>query len=246
MNTEHYDPHGQALADYFAGDTAATIAVYGDNGELLHADVPLSIFFRTAEEFPPLEHAAIELCRGRVLEFGAGTGCHSLALQQRGLDVCAIDFLPACASIARKRGVHDARLADIHTFDDGPFDTLLSLMNGLALVPSLAELTPFLSRLRELVKPGGQLLIDSTDLRKTGKFTSNPNSAATGPFHAEVKRQLEYKGRRGPVFSQLYVDPEMLFARADCGGWTGHLIEQDETGRFLAQLANKDGSAKAY
>lgn len=242
MNTKHYDPHGHALNDYFNGNTAATIAVYGDNGELLHPEVPLALFFRTPEEFPPLERKAVELCRGRVLEFGAGTGCHSLAIQERGLDVCAIDFLPACVEIARHRGVRDTRLADIRDFDDGPFDTLLSLMNGLAIVPNLGDLEPFLEQLRRLVNPGGQLLIDSSDLRKTGRYESKPESETdTVCFHAEVKRQLEYKGRRGLEFSQLYVNPETLFAHAVRAGWTGRLIDQDETGRFLAQLERKDG-----
>ena len=241
MNTKHYDPHGQALTDYFAGDTAASIAVYGDDGGLL-ADVPLSLFFRTPAEFPPMEHAAIELCRGRVLEFGAGTGCHGLALQERGLDICAIDFLPVCADIARRRGVRNVRVADIYTFDDGPFDTLLSLMNGLGVVPTLSELEPFLLMLRRRVRSNGQLLIDSVDLRKTDRFRARYGTVdGTGPFHAELRQQLEYKGRRGPVFSQLMADPQTLFDHAIRAGWKGRVVEQDETGRYLAQLVSQDG-----
>jgi hypothetical protein len=28
MATDHYDPHGQALLDYFNGDTSATIVIH--------------------------------------------------------------------------------------------------------------------------------------------------------------------------------------------------------------------------
>jgi len=131
MTTDHYDPHGQALLDYFHGDTSATIRIheYGKQKE-----VPLSLFFRGWDEFPSLERKAIEMCRGRVLDIGAGTGCHSLVLQERGLFVYAIDFLADCVEIMKKRGVKEAHCGNIHTFDAEPFDTLLCLMNGIAVV----------------------------------------------------------------------------------------------------------------
>ena len=56
MTTDHYDPHGQALLDYFNGDASATIVIheYGKQKE-----VPLSLFFRGWDEFPSLERKAI-------------------------------------------------------------------------------------------------------------------------------------------------------------------------------------------
>src|SRR5437762_1824951 len=104
---------------------------------------------RRASAPPPTRHprltkTATRACRGRTLDIGAGSGVHALALQARGLEVVAIDFLPACVEVMRARGVRDAQQADIQTYAAAPFDTLLSLMNGLSLVRALAGLQPFL------------------------------------------------------------------------------------------------------
>ncbi len=95
MNTDHYDPHGQSLIDYLDGASEAFVTVYDERREPCR--VPVSLFFREPDAFPPLERTALDLCRGRVLDIGAGAGCHALALQERGLDVVAIDFLSHCA-----------------------------------------------------------------------------------------------------------------------------------------------------
>jgi len=234
--TEHYQPHGQSLLDYLRGDTEAVIHVHSDGGQ--RTDVPVSIFFREPDHFP-LELQAIELCRGRVLDIGAGSGCHTLALEARGLEVVAIDFLPECVAVMRARGVRAAQQGDIHTFASEPFDTLLSLMNGLALVRDLRGLQPFLTRLRRLLKPGGQFLVDSCDLRKTGR----PQSQATvearrrdGRYFGESDLQLEYKGRRGAPFTQLCVDADTLNAHAQAAGWSCEIVVPEATGRYLARL----------
>jgi SAM-dependent methyltransferase len=236
VTTEHYEPHGQSLLDYLNGDTGAVITIHSAGGHT--TDVPVSIFFRAPDMFP-LEARALELCRGRVLDFGAGAGIHTLALEARGLEVVALDFLPACVAVMRARGVRDARCASIDTFMAEPFDTLLSLMNGLSLVRSLRGLQPFLVNLRRLLKPGGQLLVDSTDLRLTGRPQSAAMVAAaerTGRYFGEADLQLEYKGRRGAPFTQLHVDAATLTTHARAAGWVCEILEQEATGRYLARL----------
>ena len=166
MNNNSYDLHGVSLIDYINGETSNSIAVLNDAGERI--EVPVSIFFRDPADWP-LDRKAVELCRGRVLDIGAGAGCHALALQERGLAVCAIDNLQPCVEVMKRRGVTDVRCVDIFTADveslGGPFDTLLSMMNGFAIVKGLAELKPYLSLLRPLVKPDGQFIVDSSDIR---------------------------------------------------------------------------------
>ncbi|MFL6209629.1 MAG: class I SAM-dependent methyltransferase [Pyrinomonadaceae bacterium] len=235
-DTEHYNPHGQSLLDYQHGDTDAFTTVHSAGG--LTTDVPVGLFFRAPDMFP-LEQKALELCRGRVLDIGAGAGSHALALQARGLEVVALDFLPECVAVMRERGVREAVQADIHTFAAAPFDTLLSLMNGLALVRDLNGLQPFLASLRRLLKPSGQFLVDSVDLRRTGR----PQSAAmveaatrAGRYFGEADLQLEYKGRRGTPFTQLYVNANTLTEHAQAAGWVCEIVQQEATGRYLARL----------
>lgn len=85
-------PYGLALAACFRGAAEARVVVRRDDG--LEVPLPMGHFFRPPADFSPLEVAALDRCRGRVLDVGAGTGLHSLALRSRGLAVTAIDVSP--------------------------------------------------------------------------------------------------------------------------------------------------------
>ena len=110
------DLHGRALWDYFAGDEGATLGVHGDLGE--YDEIPVSLFFRGPDAFLPFERVAMAECRGRVLDVGAGTGVHALALQDRGFEVTAVEVMPQAAEIMRRRGVSDVVELDL-ILDDG-------------------------------------------------------------------------------------------------------------------------------
>jgi len=122
MNPQAMEPFGMALLAYFEGCANAELIVRRDNGK--EAPLPVSLFFREQSDFTAIEKAAIELCKGRVLDVGAGTGLHSMVLHRRGLPVTAIDISPQAVTIMRQRGLKDAHCADIFKFQDGHFDTL--------------------------------------------------------------------------------------------------------------------------
>src|SRR5512143_2688116 len=107
-------PHGLALAAYFAGDTAAELVVRREDG--VENRLPARVFFRNPEEFSPIETVALERCRGRVLDIGAGSGIHSLVLQSRGMAVTALDIDRRAAEVMARRGVADVRLGAILEF----------------------------------------------------------------------------------------------------------------------------------
>ena len=135
-----YSPHGAALADYFRGNEAAMLVCYQDGQR---DDVPAAFWFRKVSD--PLELMALDLAQGRVLDLGAGTGLHALELQRRGVDVTALDVSAEAVAIMTERGVEKARLGDLYSFDDAPFDTIICLCNGLDKVGRLADLPRFRS-----------------------------------------------------------------------------------------------------
>lgn len=236
MDQAPWRPHAEAMQAYFAGKTDAKIVVYDD---FERDEVPIAYFFREPEAFPPLERQALNLCYGRVLDVGAGSGCHTLALQARGLAVVALDTLPELVDIMSKRGVKNARCASIFDFSGPPFDTVLMMMNGLGIAETLAGLRRLLGHVRHLVTPNGQLLADSTDLRPR-QADGQPDWTATlrpdGRYIGELHFQLEYEGRKGPPFQQLYVDPDQLTDITHELGWTCELIFQPESPGYLARL----------
>jgi 2-polyprenyl-3-methyl-5-hydroxy-6-metoxy-1,4-benzoquinol methylase len=235
-----YDPHGAAALDYFNGDTSAAVTVHTEGRKT--KQVPMSIFFRTAANLLPLEDVALELAvkaGGRVLDVGAGSGCHSLILQERGAEVCAVDIVPVLVEVMKRRGVRDARCADILEFSAPAFDTILMLMNGAVMLEKLERMAPFLRHLRSLTKPTGQLLLHTADLRRTtdpAELARLEACRQSGRYFGEVATQLEYKGKKGAPFTALMVDPETLEAEAGKAGWSSEVLGWTDGVGYLARL----------
>jgi SAM-dependent methyltransferase len=237
MDPDAWKPHEAAMQAYHQGQYEAVIVVYDD---FERDEVPVSYFFRQADQFPAYEQMALERCRGRVLDVGAGSGCHTLALQERGFQVTAIEVLPALVRILRDRGVRDARLATWMELEADPFDTVLLLMNGIGLAETLPGLRRFLRKLRRLVRPDGQVLADSTDVRvrmDPGSSKRDNARRADGRYVGELHFQLEFEGCKGEPFPQLYVDAETLDRYARREGWSCEIIQPpDQHGHYLAGL----------
>jgi SAM-dependent methyltransferase len=237
MDLTAWKPHEAAMTSYHRGNQAAIIVVYDD---FERDEVPVSYFFRKPDEFPPLEMTAIDLSHGRVLDVGAGSGCHSLVLQDRGFDVTAIEILPGLVEILRERGVRDVRQASWMDVDAGQFDTVLMMMNGIGLAETLGGLQGLFNGVRRLVRKGGQLLADSTDVR----VRMDPEAGRTGALErpdgryvGELHFQLEFEGQKGPPFAQLYVDPATLRRHAVEAGWSCEIVQEpDVYGNYLARL----------
>ena len=225
------------MEDYFRGKHDAVLVVYDD---FERDEVPVSYFFRPPEQFPALEQLALELCRGRVLDVGAGSGCHSLALQERGFEVTAIEILPPLVRILKERGIRDVRQATWMDVEAEPFDTVFMMMNGLGLTETLAGLRRFFSEARRLVRPRGQVLADSTDVRARLDVEAGRTGAlerADGRYVGELHFQIEYEGRKGDPFPQLYVDANSLIRYAREADWDCEIVlEPDEYGHYLARL----------
>lgn len=45
------------------------------------------------------------------------------------------------------------------------FDTILMLMNGSGIIGKLENMTAFFQKMKQLLRPGGCILMDSSDLR---------------------------------------------------------------------------------
>ena len=173
---------GQALLDYHHGAAKATLTVHCNAAD----DEPLlaSYFFRTLLQMPELERLALDESRGRVLDLGAGAGCHSLELQSRGFEVKGVDVSAGAVQVMTERGVRTVARHDLFAPlppTELPYDTILLLMNGLGLTGTLDGLDKFLAHARSLLAPGGQILATSSDVRtSTRTKTVRCSSTSTG------------------------------------------------------------------
>jgi ubiquinone/menaquinone biosynthesis C-methylase UbiE len=240
MNPESMKPHGRALLDYFNGDYSARIAIHRDDGYTDY--VAVSTFFREPSDFSQIEQTALDLCRGYVLDVGAGAGPDSLALQERGLSVCAIDISPEACEIMRIRGIREVYCTDMYDFSGGPFDTMLMLCHGLGLLGDISGLDRFLEYAHRLAKSDGQIICDSLDVRYTGNplhLAYQQANRDAGRYFGEMRSHMEYKGKKWPLWKWLHVDPEMLTSKARKAGWSCEIVLQEDGGDYLARLTPK-------
>ena len=253
MNTEilsaDKDPMGAAILDFQQHGKAARLRVLSSMFE--EDEMPVKHLFRSVPEMPVLEQKALQLAKGRVLDIGAGSGCHTLALQEKGFAVKAIDISPLSCEAMKLRGVKDAEC--INLFDphlssgnhsgenqeqfEGVFDTILLLMNGTGIAGKIENLPALFLRLKALLNPGGQILIDSSDLKyiyenEDGSFDINLN----GAYYGEVDYQMIYKDVKGDRFDWLYVDFPLLKSIAETCGLHGELVEEGEHYDYLARF----------
>ena len=131
---------GRAIADYWKNGKAGRLRVFSPMFE--EDEIPVATLFRTYEDMSEIERKALDMVKGRTLDVGAGSGCHSLILQQRDVDVTANDISPLSVEIMRERGVKKVLEQDFFTLE-GQYDTILMLMNGIGIVGRLERMPEF-------------------------------------------------------------------------------------------------------
>lgn len=226
------DPMGHAVSDYWLTGRADKLIVKSDVTE--PDEIPVSCLFRTPDEMPAVEIKALEKCRGSVLDIGAGTGVHSLALKARGFGVKAIDISALAVDVMRSRGVEGAACLDF--FDSGfkqKYDTLLFLMNGIGIAGTLAGLDYFLNRCIEHLNPGGQILLDSSDI----SYVFDSSEAFPDHYYGEVLYQMIYKDIYSDIFRWLFVDFNTLRKACSRFGLNCTLLMEEENNSYLARLS---------
>lgn len=221
---------GQALVDFYNGsaDTLWINNKYGDPEEM-----PLEVFFRDAGQLTNLEKTALECCKGRVLDVGAGAGAVSLILQDE-LEVTAIESSEGACQVMRAMGVRNGIIGDVFDYKEGKFDTLLFLMNGIGIVGSLDSLTTSLQYFKSLLVKDGRLLLDSSDI----SYLYDEIPYSKDQYYGELKYQYEYKKQKGEWFNWLYVDFRTLQDHATEAGLKTELLFEDENDQYLACLTN--------
>jgi SAM-dependent methyltransferase len=234
MKTNSNDPIGQAILDYSKNKKPFDIVVSSDICE--DDIIPIEVLFRSFKDMPEIEKKAIKLCKGNVLDVGAGAGIHCHELIKNGLKVHAIDSSQGAVDYLKSIGI-PSTVSSFESFSSSTeFDTILMMMNGIGIAGTLSNLEKTLIKAKSLLKKGGQLICDSSDIRylyedEDGSMWMDLNSEYYGNF----KFQMHYKKISGPWFDWLYVDYDSLHLAAKKVGFKSvKVLEQDN--HYLAQL----------
>lgn len=210
MTIPFNDPLGHAIHEYFSSKIDFPITVISEDFD--DDKMKPSYFFRNYNNMPALEKKALKLCRGKVLDVGACAGSHSIWLQKNNFDVTALEISELCCLTMQKRGIKKIIQSDIFAYNENQYDTILLLMNGTGIAGTLIRLIDLFVHLKKLLRQGGQILIDSSDLiylfeDDNGYANLNLNSEK---YYGELQYQFEYKGIKSEPFPWLYTDIETI------------------------------------
>ena len=230
------DIFGKALIDFQNGSYSEDILTYSSLGE---KDVlPLPYLFRDYDAMPIIEQKALDLCRGKVLDVGCGSGSHSLHLQKKGFEVTGLDASEGAVAVAKLRGVRDVIHSNIFDYSGMKFDTILLLMNGIGIAGTLNEADRLMTQLESMLHRGGQILLDSSDIIYMFELDDDggywiPNN---GKYYGEVEFRMMYKGLKSDPFNWLYLDYNSLKQLAEQHKFSCEMICEGPHYDYLARL----------
>lgn len=229
------DIFGKALLDYQNGKYTEDLVTWTNISD--EDDLPLPYLFRSYKEMPPLEQTALKLAKGSILDIGCGAGSHSLYLQEKGMQVSAIDVSPGAVEVCQLRGLKHVALKHILE-ETRTFDTLLLLMNGTGIFGDIPQVGTYLKHLKSLLNPGGQILIDSSDIQymyedEDGGLWIDTNAN----YYGELDYFLSYKGEDETPMTWLYLDFNTLYTACKAIGLNCELIAEGEHFDYLAKLS---------
>ena len=249
------DPLGRAIADYWKTKTMVSTNRQADRLRVFSPmfeedEIPLTTLFRKYKAMPKIERKALDMVTGKTLDVGAGSGCHSLVLQEKGIDVTAIDISPLSVETMKERGVKKVLEQDFFALE-GQYDTILMLMNGIGIVGTLERLPEFFRQLDKILAPRGQVLCDSSDISyvfeterlRVGDGTSGTDCIIELPddmaYYGEHSFQMQYKDTIGEPFPWLYIDADTLRERAARNGYSVEVVAEGEHYDYLAKITKK-------
>ncbi|MFZ4435597.1 MAG: class I SAM-dependent methyltransferase [Flavobacterium psychrophilum] len=230
-----YDLFGKAILDYQTNNSPENLTTETSISEA--DEMPVEYLFRSFSEMPLIEQTALELAKGKILDIGCGAGSHSLYLQNKEYDVKAIDISANAIQACILRGLKNAHVQDLLAPENETFDTILLLMNGTGIFRTLDELPNYLQKLKSLLQPGGQILIDSSDL--IYMYDENEDGSYSIPaegYYGELTFTVSYKGQTDEPFPWLYLDYNTLQRAAQAHGLQCELIIEGEHYDYLARL----------
>lgn len=227
------DPLGAMMLDYYEGKRDVFVEVESATMEMW--EMPGATMFRSYTEMDALERQALTLCRGRILDVGAGSGCHSLYLQQQGLDVDALDISPGCVRVMELQKVKNIVHRNLFSLTERTYRTILMLMNGLGICGSLDGVNLFLQFVKTILEDGGQVIAESTVLDVPDGEAINFDDE-DDDYYGQTAFKMHYGDIVSDSFDWIYLDYETLEALVTYNDLQCELLAKDESGRYLVRI----------
>jgi SAM-dependent methyltransferase len=202
---------------------------------------PVDHYLDQPADWPPHDHRALRLCRGAVLDIGAGAGRTALQLQHRGMAVTGLDTSAGAIEVARKQGLRDTVLNTVDEYARGParYDTFLLLGNNLGLIEGPERAPGFLTALATLARPGARLIAQGTDPYGTTDpvhVSYHKRNRANGRLGGQLRLRLRYRLLATDWFDYLVCSADELESMLAGTPWRVKSIDDADHPYYLAVM----------
>ncbi len=229
------DLFGKAILDFQTNNSPEDLITETNISEA--DEMSVGYLYRSFNDMPKLEKKALQLAKGKILDVGCGAGSHALYLQHKGFNVTAIDISENAIKACQLRGIQNARAQHLLDIENDKFDTILLLMNGTGIFGTLAETSKYLQKLKSLLNPNGQILIDSSDI--IYMFDEAEDGSYLVPadgYYGELTFTISYKNETEKPFPWLYMDYNTLQNASHASGLECELVFEGKHFDYLAKL----------
>jgi SAM-dependent methyltransferase len=212
---------GKALKSYYEGNTSSELIVHTQDRSA--ESLPTSIFFRAADSLS-IDKTALDLCKGKTLDVGAGSGVHSLYLQEHGFDIVALDISTDACEIMKSRGVRVVICADIMGCGfQHEFQTYLVLGRSIGAVGCLERFETFLENTKSALIEKGQIILNS--INEPSKDNYNIRFLS-----------FEFEGIKDEPVPWFDIGENLLIKVASHQGFLTEIVDRDMDQNYLAVL----------
>ena len=238
------DAFGQFLLEQYRSDEQlAEIIEREDNFIALGSDP--GQYLSPHRKWPAADREAIKQARGRVLDIGCGAGRHALHLQDKGLDVTAIDRSPGAVKVCKLRGVKKAivrPIEEISKFRPSSFDTILMMGNNFGLVQNPNNARRVLKEFSRITTDNA--VIVAATLNPYG--TRNPEhlryhklNRSRGRAPGQIRIRVRYGSLIGQWFDYLFVSPEEMRSILEGTDWQVEKLFGNTDDRYVALITKR-------
>jgi SAM-dependent methyltransferase len=218
------DAFGDALLA--ALEHGASLAVVERSDGYVDVDSVRDNYFNEPEAWSDCCRWLLDHAYGRVLDIGAGAGRASLALQDRGQDVVALDVSPGAIEVCERRGVRDCFVGAVDELartTPKPFDSFLLLGNNLGLLESESRAGEFLGVLARLGHEDSVVVASALDPYQTADprhLRYHDQNRRRGRLAGQVTIRVRYRDVATGWFDYVHLSPQEVATLCEPAGWT--------------------------
>lgn len=244
------DAYGQQVLAHIRGEKSYEI-IEREDGFIDISSGPEN-YFTKFEDWSKIQQNAIKLTKGKVLDIGTGAGRIPLYLQEKGIDVLAIDNSPLAIKVCKERGVKKTKVLPIEKIDvlkPQKFDTILMLGNNFGLFGNLKKSKKLLKKLHSITTENSIIIAETTDPYKTNNpihLSYQKLNKNRGKVGGQLKIRVRFSTYIGDWFEYLMVSKKEMEEILKNTGWkVEKFLETSKSPVYVAVIKKYQSKPKS-